>query len=102
MAGGGHQVPAEQRRLGRGPDRLQHGRERRGAGQRGDQRRAGRVGAARLRPLARPGGWAATSGMCALAVVLVIPVALPILAGYALAALHAVARRHPTVAVEPS
>ncbi len=40
--------------------------------------------------------------MCALAVVLVIPVALPILAGYALAALHAVARRHPTVAVEPS
>ncbi|WP_343448077.1 hypothetical protein [Micromonospora oryzae] len=54
--------------------------------------------------LARPGGWAAASGVCCVAGVLtalVIPVALPILAGYALAALHAVARR-PAVAVEPS
>ncbi|WP_433341973.1 hypothetical protein [Micromonospora sp. CA-111912] len=55
--------------------------------------------------VARPAGWAAASGVCCLAgvlAVLVIPVALPILAGYALAALHAVARRRPAVAVEPS
>ncbi|WP_320064166.1 hypothetical protein [Micromonospora sp. RTGN7] len=55
--------------------------------------------------LARPVGWAAASGVCCLVGVLtalVIPVALPILAGYALAALHAVARRRPAVAVEPS
>ncbi|MER5705350.1 hypothetical protein ABT023_25890 [Micromonospora sp. NPDC002296] len=54
--------------------------------------------------VARPAGWAAAGGVCCLAgvlAVLVIPVALPILAGYALAALHAVARR-PAVAVEPS
>ncbi|MGC4806912.1 hypothetical protein [Micromonospora sp. DT233] len=53
---------------------------------------------------ARPGGWAAASGICGVAAVLtalVIPVALPILAGYTLAALHAVARRR-AVAVEPS
>ncbi|MFI1194615.1 hypothetical protein ACH4T9_15340 [Micromonospora sp. NPDC020750] len=55
--------------------------------------------------VARPAGWAAAGGVCCLAgvlAVLVIPVALPILAGYALAALHAVARRRPAVAVEPS
>ncbi|MEU4365792.1 hypothetical protein [Micromonospora chersina] len=46
----------------------------------------------------RPGTWAAASGVCCLAgllAVLVTPVAVPILAGYALAALHAVAARRP-------
>lgn len=46
----------------------------------------------------RPGAWAAASGVCCLAgllAVLVTPVAVPILAGYALAALHAVAARRP-------
>ncbi|MEW2379415.1 hypothetical protein AB0883_25420 [Micromonospora sp. NPDC047812] len=45
---------------------------------------------------ARPGTWAAAGGVgavAALLAVLVIPVALPILAGYVVAALHAVARR---------
>ncbi|RLK10035.1 hypothetical protein DER29_6598 [Micromonospora sp. M71_S20] len=44
----------------------------------------------------RPGTWAAAGGVgavAALLAVLVIPVALPILAGYVVAALHAVARR---------
>ncbi|WP_433385226.1 hypothetical protein [Micromonospora sp. KLBMP9576] len=44
----------------------------------------------------RPGTWAAAGGVSAVAAllaVLVTPVALPILAGYLLAALHAVARR---------
>jgi hypothetical protein len=48
--------------------------------------------------LERPGTWAAAGGVCCLAgllAVLVTPVAVPILAGYALAALHAVAARHP-------
>ncbi|MFV2116584.1 hypothetical protein ACFHW0_30250 [Micromonospora sp. LOL_025] len=45
---------------------------------------------------AHPGTWAAAGGVgavAALLAVLVIPVALPILAGYVVAALHAVARR---------
>ncbi|MGK5676792.1 hypothetical protein ACSNOB_28630 [Micromonospora sp. URMC 106] len=45
---------------------------------------------------ARPGTWAAACGVSAVAAllaVLVTPVAVPILAGYAVAALHAVARR---------
>ncbi|PGH44510.1 hypothetical protein COO58_08775 [Micromonospora sp. WMMA1996] len=50
----------------------------------------------------RPAVWAAASGVCVLAVllaVLVTPVAVPILGGYALAALHAVDARRPP---EPS
>lgn len=46
----------------------------------------------------RPGTWAAAAGVCVVAgllAVLVTPVAVPILAGYALAALHAVAARQP-------
>ncbi|MEU7808333.1 hypothetical protein [Micromonospora sp. C72] len=53
----------------------------------------------------RPGVWAAASGVCALAVllgVLVTPVAVPILGGYALAALHALDARRPVPAPEPS
>ncbi|MFD2765366.1 hypothetical protein [Micromonospora eburnea] len=53
--------------------------------------------AARTCP-ARPGTWVAASGVCCLAgllAVLVTPIAVPILAGYALAALHAVAARRP-------
>ncbi|MFF0098120.1 hypothetical protein ACFYO8_02175 [Micromonospora sp. NPDC005257] len=53
----------------------------------------------------RPGVWAAASGVCALAVllgVLVTPVAVPILGGYALAALHALDARRPVAAPEPS
>ncbi|MEH1013328.1 hypothetical protein V6U90_09470 [Micromonospora sp. CPCC 206060] len=46
--------------------------------------------------LARPARWAGVSGVCAVAALLallVTPVAVPILAGYVLAACHAVARR---------
>ncbi|SCG42881.1 hypothetical protein [Micromonospora coxensis] len=53
----------------------------------------------------QPGTWAATSGVCAVAGllgVLVTPVAAPILAGYALAALHAVAARRPVARTEAS
>lgn len=53
----------------------------------------------------RPGVWAAASGICALAVllgVLVTPVAVPILGGYALAALHALDARRPVPAPDPS
>ncbi|WP_328347578.1 hypothetical protein [Micromonospora sp. NBC_00421] len=53
--------------------------------------------------LARPGTWAAAGGVCAVATllgILVTPVAVPILAGYALAALHAVAARRPTARTE--
>ncbi|MEU4753921.1 hypothetical protein AB0F93_23400 [Micromonospora tulbaghiae] len=53
----------------------------------------------------RPGTWAAASGICALAVVLgvlVTPVAVPILGGYALAALHALDARRPVPAPDPS
>ncbi|MCZ7429035.1 hypothetical protein O7607_25110 [Micromonospora sp. WMMA1949] len=53
----------------------------------------------------RPGVWAAASGVCALAVLLgmlVTPVAVPILGGYALAALHALDARRPVPAPEPS
>ncbi|MFF5180896.1 hypothetical protein ACFY2Q_22940 [Micromonospora sp. NPDC000316] len=48
-----------------------------------------------------PTRWAAVSGVTALAgllAVLVTPVAVPILAGYTVAALHAVARRRPALA----
>ncbi|MEU9515013.1 hypothetical protein AB0D28_20265, partial [Micromonospora sp. NPDC048169] len=48
----------------------------------------------------RPGVWAAASGVCALALVLAVlvtPVAVPILGGYALAALHALDARRPVV-----
>ncbi|RKN39648.1 hypothetical protein [Micromonospora endolithica] len=57
---------------------------------------------------AHPGTWAAagaTALVAALLAVLVTPIALPILAGYALAALHAVARRvagTPAVAPAPA
>ncbi|WP_431900177.1 hypothetical protein [Micromonospora chalcea] len=53
----------------------------------------------------RPGVWAAASGICALAVllgVLVTPVAVPILGGYALAALHALDARRPVPAPDPT
>ncbi|MGC4892495.1 hypothetical protein [Micromonospora sp. DT31] len=53
----------------------------------------------------RPGVWAAASGVCALAAllaVLVTPVAVPILGGYALAALHALDARRPAPAPDPS
>ncbi|MDO3685406.1 hypothetical protein [Micromonospora sp. C28ISP2-4] len=53
----------------------------------------------------RPGTWAAASGVCALAVllgVLVTPAAVPILGGYALAALHALDARRPVPAPDPS
>ncbi|MGW5014314.1 hypothetical protein ACWEOR_19745 [Micromonospora chalcea] len=53
----------------------------------------------------RPGVWAASSGICALAVllgVLVTPVAVPILGGYALAALHALDARRPVPAPDPT
>lgn len=53
----------------------------------------------------RPGTWAAASGVCCLAgllTVLVTPVAVPILGGYALAALHAVAARRPLADPEPA
>ncbi|WP_431876428.1 hypothetical protein [Micromonospora marina] len=53
----------------------------------------------------RPGVWAAASGVCSLAVllgVLVTPVAVPILGGYALAALHALDARRPITAPDPS
>ncbi|NES13005.1 MULTISPECIES: hypothetical protein [unclassified Micromonospora] len=53
----------------------------------------------------RPGTWAAAAGVCCLTgllAVLVTPVAVPILAGYALAALHAVATRYPLVRPEAS
>ncbi|MBB5114434.1 hypothetical protein FHU28_004273 [Micromonospora echinospora] len=53
----------------------------------------------------RPGVWAAAAGICALAVllgVLVTPVAVPILGGYALAALHALDARRPVPAPDPS
>ncbi|MEU7999190.1 hypothetical protein AB0B83_28265 [Micromonospora sp. NPDC049060] len=64
-------------------------------------RRGGRgwreaAGAAAGACRARPGTWAAAGGVSAVAAllaVLVIPVAVPILAGYVVAALHAVARR---------
>ncbi|SBT42424.1 hypothetical protein [Micromonospora auratinigra] len=52
----------------------------------------------------RPGTWAAAAGVCCLAgllAVLVTPVAVPILAGYALAAVHAVDARGPALAAEP-
>ncbi|MBM7074881.1 hypothetical protein [Micromonospora humida] len=68
-----------------------------GRGFRGAARVAARTG------LARPGTWAAAGGVCAVAGVLgilVTPVAVPILAGYALAALHAVAARRPTARME--
>lgn len=70
-----------------------------GRGWRAAARRAARA------CLARPAAWAAASAVCCLAgalATLVTPVAVPILAGYALAALHAVARRPAAVAVEPS
>ncbi|TDC81617.1 hypothetical protein E1193_14315 [Micromonospora sp. KC606] len=60
-----------------------------GRGWRDAARAAARTG------LDRPGTWAAASGVCVVAgllAALVTPVAVPILAGYALAALHAVAR----------
>ncbi|MEU1886756.1 hypothetical protein ABZ491_14950 [Micromonospora rifamycinica] len=53
--------------------------------------------------LARPGTWATAGGVCAVAAllgILVTPVAVPILAGYALAALHAVAARRPAARME--
>ncbi|WP_431881307.1 hypothetical protein [Micromonospora chalcea] len=53
----------------------------------------------------RPGVWAAASGICALAVllgVLVTPVAVTILGGYALAALHALDARRPVPAPDPT
>ncbi|MEV4843261.1 hypothetical protein AB0K20_08585 [Micromonospora matsumotoense] len=53
--------------------------------------------------LARPGTWVAAGGVCAVAAllgILVTPVAVPILAGYALAALHAVAARRPSTRTE--
>ncbi|MCK1833647.1 hypothetical protein MTQ07_19725 [Micromonospora sp. R42003] len=53
----------------------------------------------------RPGVRAAASGICALAVllgVLVTPVAVPILGGYALAALHALDARRPVPAPDPT
>ncbi|MCI4065759.1 hypothetical protein MRQ36_25650 [Micromonospora sp. R77] len=53
----------------------------------------------------RPGTWAAASGVCCLAgllAVLVTPLAVPILAGYALAALHAVHPRTPASAAVPA
>ncbi|GHJ07583.1 hypothetical protein TPA0907_19500 [Micromonospora humidisoli] len=68
-----------------------------GRGWRGAARVAARTG------LARPGTWAAAGGVCAVAAllgILVTPVAVPILAGYALAALHAVAARRPTARME--
>lgn len=68
-----------------------------GRGWRAAARVAARAG------LARPGTWAAAGGVCAVAGVLgilVTPVAVPILAGYALAALHAVAARRPTARME--
>ncbi|WP_431943322.1 hypothetical protein [Micromonospora marina] len=54
---------------------------------------------------ARLGVWAAASGVCSLAVllgVLVTPVAVPILGGYALAALHVLDARRPAPAPDPS
>ncbi|MDG4800466.1 hypothetical protein [Micromonospora sp. WMMD980] len=55
--------------------------------------------------LHRPGVWAAAAGTCALATVLtalVTPVAVPILGGYALAALHAVDGRRLSRAAGPA
>ncbi|QLQ36223.1 hypothetical protein [Micromonospora robiginosa] len=55
--------------------------------------------------LHRPGVWAAAAGTCALATLLaalVTPVAVPILGGYTLAALHAVDARRPAGAPEPA
>ncbi|MEV6797972.1 hypothetical protein AB0M91_06450 [Micromonospora rifamycinica] len=68
-----------------------------GRGWRDAARAAARTG------LARPGTWAAAGGVCAVAAllgILVTPVAVPILAGYALAALHAVAARRPAARME--
>ncbi|WP_329009509.1 hypothetical protein OG271_25165 [Micromonospora rifamycinica] len=68
-----------------------------GRGWRDAARAAARTG------LARPGTWAAAGGVCAVAAllgILVTPVAVPILAGYALAALHAVAARRPAPRME--
>ncbi|MFI5833512.1 hypothetical protein ACIA5A_07515 [Micromonospora sp. NPDC051300] len=70
-----------------------------GRGWRAATRQAGRA------CLRRPGVWAAAAGTCALATVLaalVTPVAVPILGGYTLAALHAVDGRHPAFASEPA
>ncbi|WP_253289750.1 hypothetical protein [Verrucosispora sioxanthis] len=53
----------------------------------------------------RPANWAALAGTALVVVllgVLVTPVAVPILAGYALAAVHAVARRRHVTRVELS
>ncbi|MFV2102385.1 hypothetical protein [Micromonospora sp. LOL_024] len=53
--------------------------------------------------LDHPGHWAGLAGTTAVAAllgVLVTPVAVPILAGYLLAAVHAVARRRPVVRAE--
>ncbi|MCZ7437126.1 hypothetical protein O7598_12035 [Micromonospora sp. WMMC241] len=52
-----------------------------------------------------PGVWAAAAGTCALATLLaalVTPVAVPILGGYALAALHALDARRRSAVPEPS
>ncbi|GAA3755252.1 hypothetical protein [Micromonospora maritima] len=52
-----------------------------------------------------PGRWAAAAGVCVPAVVLAVlvtPVAVPILGGYALAALHAVDARRPVGDPDPS
>ncbi|MFJ6194645.1 hypothetical protein [Micromonospora sp. NPDC092111] len=70
-----------------------------GRGWRDAARAAARTG------LDRPGTWAAASGVCAVAGllgVLVTPVAVPILAGYTVAALHAVTARRPVVRAELS